>query len=588
MPISAIPTMPGIVKDETPTMAKPRWVAGDRVRFVNGLPEVCGGYESVILSTFAGKCRGLHSWQLANGAWAIAIGTNTHLYVCTGGSLYDITPVDATGTLTGPFAMISGSATVTVTHATHGRSVGDRVLYSGATAVGGLTISGEYTVASVSSTGSYTITAASAATSTATGGGTVTYTYLLPVGLADGTGGLGFGTGAYGVGPYGQSSAIEYRPRFWTLDNFATDLVACPLNRTIYRWTGNTAQRAQALSGAPARVDTMFLDPRGLVVACGANEQVSGTFNPLLVRNSDIEAITDWSASLADQAGEFPVRIGSRLVRGLPARGTNLLWTDAALLSMTYTGDPGSIYSFDVLGGECGLIGANAAIVVNGSAYWMGSNGQFYMWTGGAPQTMACTVRRWIMDNLSYVQADKIVAFSNAAFTEIGWLYPDIRDGNECSRMVLLNLLDGSWSTHTTDRTCRVDARALPSPVSATAAGRLYFEERGHSADGGALSWSLTGSRVEIGSGDTILEVQEIRPDFQRLVGGADIYLDSYAYPQSPAVAHGPFTATSATETLYPLVTARQVSVRLQGTSAPADMRLGALLLDVVDTGDRV
>lgn len=504
MPINAIPQMPGIVRDESPTLAKPRWVDGDRVRFVNGLPELCGGFESVVLEAFGGLCRGLHAWQMAGGAWAIAIGTHTHLYVCTGGEIYDITP---TG---------------------------------------------------------------------------------LAAGLADGTGGLGFGTGAFGVGAFGVGSAVDYRPRFWTFGTFGSDLIAAPLNGTIYRWTGNVAQPAAPLSGAPARVDTVFVDPVGIVVACGANEQISGTYNPLLVRNSDIEAITDWTASLADMAGEFPLRVGSRLVRGLPARGVNLLWTDVALVAMTFTGDPGSVYRFDVLGQGCGLIGPNAAVVTSSGAYWMGANGQFYMWTGGAPQPMACPVRRWVMDSLSYVQADKVVAFSNAAHNEVGWIYPDARDGNECSRMVLLNTLDGSWSTHTTDRTCRIDAGVLPSPVSATTAGRLYFEERGHSADGGALSWSLTGSPVEIGAGDTLLEIQEIRPDFQRLVGGADIYLDVRAYPQSAPQAHGPWTATSATETLYPLVTGRQAAIRLQGNSAPADMRLGQLLLDVIDTGDRV
>ena len=413
---------------------------------------------------------------------------------------------------------------------------------------------------------------------------------ITPVGLAaglpDGTGGAGFGTGAFGAGTFGQGAAAQYYPRTWSFANYGPDLLACPRGGTIYRWTGNTSAPALPLSGAPSQVDTIMLDPNGILHAVGSHDGTS--FVPLLDRWSDIEILTDWSPSLADQAGDYPIRTSSRLVRGLPSRGQNLLWTDDGLVVQRYTGDPALVYSFVPIATGCGLIGAQAAVDVNGTAYWLSGDGNFYAFAGGAVQPIPCPVRRYVVENLSFVQADKIVAFANAAFNEVGWLYPDRRDGNECSRYVLYNYAENHWTIGTTDRTCRIDGGVLPSPLSASVDGKLYFEERGHSADGAPLAWSLTGSRVEIGAGDTLLEVQEIRPDFQRLVGGADLCFDAYAYPQSPPATHGPFTVTSGTEALYPLVAARQISVRLQGNSSPADMRLGALRLDVIDTGDRV
>src|SRR5262249_13476 len=56
------------------------------------------------------------------------------------------------------FDTTSGSATVTVTLAAHGRSVGDQVVFTASTTVGGVTIQGIYTVATVTSSSQFTVT----------------------------------------------------------------------------------------------------------------------------------------------------------------------------------------------------------------------------------------------------------------------------------------------------------------------------------------------------------------------------------------------------------------------------------------------
>ena len=86
---------------------------------------------------------------------------------------------DNTGSLgTNPFVVTSGSPTITVTHSSHGLSVGDRVTYVGSSAVGGITPNSvEMVIASVVNANSYTVNFTSNASSGATGGGSsVTFT----------------------------------------------------------------------------------------------------------------------------------------------------------------------------------------------------------------------------------------------------------------------------------------------------------------------------------------------------------------------------------------------------------------------------
>jgi hypothetical protein len=85
----------------------------------------------------------------------------------------------ASSTLTNGYATTSASKTVTVTHVAHGLAVDDHVVFVGGDNVGGLNMQGLHLVASVVDANTYTITHHCAATSTDSGGGSVT-TYDLP------------------------------------------------------------------------------------------------------------------------------------------------------------------------------------------------------------------------------------------------------------------------------------------------------------------------------------------------------------------------------------------------------------------------
>jgi len=195
----------GVVKDDTELAAAKRsggirWIDSDRIRFVNKLPQKIGGWAKYVTAAFDGKCRGLLSWQDNNSVARVGVGTHKKLYALEGGAFTNITPIRATSALTDPFSVASGSTVVTVTDTAHGAAVGDFVEISGASAVGGITVDGNYDIKSVVDSDTYTIEHSSAAGSTASGGGSVTVEYEVAVGAADAGKGYGYGVGGYGQG----------------------------------------------------------------------------------------------------------------------------------------------------------------------------------------------------------------------------------------------------------------------------------------------------------------------------------------------------------------------------------------------------
>jgi hypothetical protein len=416
---------------------------------------------------------------------------------------------------------------------------------------------------------------------------------ITPVGLVAGNessgGGLGYGTGGYGEGVYGGASVAEFRPRTWSLANWGENLVANPRRAGVYEWAGNTASPAAIIATAPAEVGSIFVTSERILVACGATEYGGVNYDPMLVHWSDQEDNTNWTPSATNQAGFYSLSHGGRIVRGLPSRKTNLIWTDAALFSMTYLGDPLLVYGFELLGQGCGLIGANAAAEKDGSAYWLSNNGEFYQFTGGAAQQISCPVKRYVMDTLNYTQAEKIYATLNGANNEVWWFYPDTRDGDgdECSRYVTYNYVENLWAVGTWNRTAWVDAGVLQYPLSASADGYLYYQETGSSGDGGAITAYAESAPLDLADGEQLLSVMRAVPDVEDMVGGMTLSLLARMWPAGTETTHGPYTILPSTTKVDIRMTARQVAIRLDSSSAPSFWRLGAMKLDLRETGSK-
>jgi hypothetical protein len=149
-----------------------------------------------------------------------------------------------------------------VTDASHGGANGDFVTFSGASAVGGLTLNGNYQIANVT-TNTYTITAASNASSTATGGGTVTAKYEIDAGPAIQGAVIGWGSGGWGMGGWGTGVAGTERLRLWDAQNWGEDLVFGYRGGPLYYWdaTNGVTTRGVALNSIGGNVSFTSASP---------------------------------------------------------------------------------------------------------------------------------------------------------------------------------------------------------------------------------------------------------------------------------------------------------------------------------------
>ena len=201
MPLQKLQFRPGLNREGTDYSNEGGWFDGDKIRFRSGFPEKIGGWTQVSSNQFNGVCRSIWVWldgDAGVGSTYTGLGTNTNYYIYFGGVYNNITPIVDTNTLSNPFTTVSGSSTVTVTDAGYSPSAGDSVTFSGASAVGGLTINGTYVIQTTPTTTTYTITASGTASSSATGGGTVTAAYEYPIGNTVYTIGTGWGAGPWG------------------------------------------------------------------------------------------------------------------------------------------------------------------------------------------------------------------------------------------------------------------------------------------------------------------------------------------------------------------------------------------------------
>lgn len=250
--LTKIPFGAGTYTDDSPLSAEGFFIDADKRRPVRGKNQTIGGREKASTDTLVGITRGGFEWTDYDGNPYAVFGTHLRLYLMDAdGNIQDITPVVERGQLTNPFDTTDTSTTVTVNDTAHGLLVDQKVGFANASAVGGITIDGEYTVVSVVDANSYTITHSSAATSTVSGGGgTVDYKYSLAPGQEDGIGGLGYGTGTLGSGGYGSASeGYVLYPRTWTFDRWGQNVVCSPRGGTIYEFAPNTTATELVTTG---------------------------------------------------------------------------------------------------------------------------------------------------------------------------------------------------------------------------------------------------------------------------------------------------------------------------------------------------
>jgi hypothetical protein len=339
---------------------------------------------------------------------------------------------------------------------------------------------------------------------------------------------------------------------------------------------------------APTVATCIFTTAERILVACGCAD-VNGNFDALRVRWTDQQNNQTWTAAPANLAGSYTLTNGSRIVRGLSGNRENAVFTDKALYAMRYVPDPNVVYSFTEVADGCGLIGPNAVCQLAGRFFWMSPAGEFFSYDGSYPQPLTCTLQRDINDNLAFSQQDKVYAFPVAGRGEVWWIYPDARDGVECSRYVIYNVGEQSWSVGTFNRTAWTDAGVFEYPLAVDTSGQIWFQEKGFTQDGGPRSWSITSAYFDLGDGDTHMRLVGIQPDAGSLQGGYSIQVGTRIHNGSGVTTRsfGPYSVTSATGKVNARANGQEARLTFSATAAPTFWRLGALRLDLQPAGRR-
>ena len=547
MPLSKLVFKPGVNRDQTNYASEGGWFDMDKVRFRSGYPEKIGGWLVQTFDQYVGEARLLFPWALTTGATILCIGTNEKIYVTQGTSLFDITPLRVTFTsgstpsTNNCFGTTNGSTTVLVTLAAHGADEGAYVTFSGATAVGGVPagdLNKEFKISNVTNN-TFTITVATAATSTvASGGGTaISAAFQINIGFENVTAGYGWGTGTWGRGTWGSSSTtpIFNDARLYSADNFNNDLIINIADGSIYYWAydSNFTTRAvlmSSLGGAvavPQQVGTLIFTPSGHLVALSCTEYDAGASSPnylgplnqLVIRWANVSPDTgpdptNWKPELTNTAGFLYLQSGTSIITAFHAKQETLIWTDISLSSMQFLGTA-EVFGIQEVANGISIVGGNAVASANNVIYWMG-NDKFYTYNGRV-DTLPCTLRQFVFEDINRQQGQIFFAGTNSQFNEIIWFYCSA-NATDIDRYVIYNYSDNIWYFGSLNRTAWVDAGIYSTPL-AVHDGWLYAHESG-TDDGQPLGAPPLGMEayiqsadVDIEDGDKFMLIRRVIPD---------------------------------------------------------------------------
>jgi hypothetical protein len=643
--------LPGIDKQDTTTGAENRWVDSDNVRFRYGLPEKVSGWASLVTNTIVGVARSEFAFVDLDGNRYVAIGTDKFLLIYFEGQLYDITPLKSTLS-SATIATTDTSAVCNITTGTnHNLSAGDIVLLDNVTLPGGTGYVDSdfedklFQVTGIVSATEFTITQSTAATATVATGGSIDVKPYEQVGPAEQSYGYGWGIDTWGSGAWGEAASasnVSLEPGLWSLSNFGQVLIATIANGKTFTWNAGDAARlttraSTTTSGfettnnpTATRVSLVSPTTRHLI-HLGTETTIgdSTTQDDMFIRFSDQENINLYTPTAVNTAGSQRLQDGTKIIGALKAKETILVWTDNALYTMKFVGAPFT-FGFEQVGTNCGLIGKNAAVEIDGMAFWMSNNG-FFMFDGTV-KSMPCSVEDYVYDNIDTTKGQQIYAGIDNLHTEVIWYYPT-QGSDYNDQYVVFNYGESSsyklpiWYTGTEARTTWIDATIYPNPIAtkfnSTETGTfpvivgedglgqtVLFEhhvgtdqvnpdgttttitsyvqsydfdlqQRQRSATGQASGPSI--------AGEVFLAVRRFVPDFKDLQGNCKVTLAVKRYPQqsSTATALSPFTIAPTTDKKDTRARGRYVNIKIENDDISQSWRFGTFKIDVQPDGRR-
>ena len=635
---------PGIDKQNTEAGAENRWIDSDNVRFRYGLPEKVGGWASLVTDTIVGVARAQHAFVDLDGNRYVAIGTDKFLLLYFEGQLYDISPLKAT--ITGAtIATTNGSPTCTITKTSHSLSVGDIIILDNVTLPGGTGFSNSdfedknFQVITVPTTNTFTITQTSNASGTVSTGGSLSIKPYEPVGPRAQSYGYGWGIDSWGTGNWGEAASasdVSLEPGLWSLSNFGQVLIATIANGKTFTWNAGDGARlttrasttttnfATGNNPTASRVTLVSPTTRHLI-HLGTETTIGNTStqDDMFIRFSDQENIDSYDVTSINSAGSQRLQDGSKIIGALKAKESILVWTDNALYTMKFIGAPFT-FGFEQVGTNCGLIGKNAAVEIDGVAFWLSPKG-FFMFDGTV-KTLPCSVEDFVYDNIDTTKGQQIAAGLNNLYTEVVWYYPGATSEYN-DKYVVYNYGENCWYTGTEARTTWIDATIYQKPfatkydsnssgsfpviVGQSGLGQSTFFEHEVGTDQVNPNGTTTTVTSFIKSfdfdlqqrqkdargrssgpsiaGEIFLAVRRFVPDFKNLEGNAKVTLAVKRYPQQndTVTSLSPFTINASTDKKDTRARGRFVNLKIENDSVSESWRFGTFRLDIQPDGRR-
>ena len=438
---------------------------------------------------------------------------------------------------------------------------------------------------------------------------------------------------------WGQSSAntdTVAEPGMWSLDNLGSTLIALIFNGECFQWDADAANatgtRATIITGAPtASRDMLVSTPDRHLVFFGTETTIGDktSQDDMFIRFSSQEDINTYTPTAENSAGTQRLADGSRIMGVELGRNAIYIWSDTSLFTMRFVGTPFT-FAYEQVGTNCGLIGMNAAVEVDGAAYWMSDNG-FFRYTGKL-ESMDCLVEDYVYDNLNTTSNQFVYCGINNLFGEITWFYPEA-NSNVNTQSVTYSYLDSTakrpiWFVNASSlfiRTTWQDSAVFGLPhatqydagtdssfdVTGNTDGVTYYYEHETGLNQirlgviTAIPANITSGDYDItqkvirgaatnmadlrGDGENIMRVSRIIPDFISQAGSTIVQLDLRNYPNDTAASSslGPFTITSSTDKVDTRARGRAIALKISNTAVDTSWKLGTFRLDIHSGGRR-
>lgn len=621
MALQKLTFKPGINRDQTNYANEGGWYSCDKIRFRSGFPQKIGGWQRYGLFTMEGICRQMFNYITTGSDNILSLGTSKKVYLETGTTnLIDITPLRATissPTTNNCVDVTNGSRVVNINIVAHGSNTGDFVTLSGIVGsgspanIGGIPVSelnANHAITRVDPD-NFTITVATAATSTVlnAGGTAITAAFEIPIGNDVATYGYGWGAGAWGRLTWGSGSVVPVvlPQRDWWFDQFDNDLVMNIRNGAIYYWTYDPAISGRAtplatttINGiAPADVPTeamqvLISQNDKHLLAFGCTPYGGGAFDPLLIRWATQNQPNVWTPLVTNSAGFLRVSRGSKIVRAIATRQEILVFTEGTLNSLQFLGTT-DVFGLQELSDNISIISPRAVVTVNNTAYWMGQD-KFYAYSGRV-ETLPTSLRNHVFNDINYDQADQIVSGTNEGWNEVWWFYPSA-NSNVNDKYVIYNYLERIWYYGTIHRTAWLDSSLREYP-QAVGGYFLYDHEKGLNDDALPMAAEITSSDFDLIDGDQFILMKRIIPDIDfngstAALPEATLTIKPRNFPGSAYsnIDSGPVIESSVgvyTDQVFLRARARQMGFKISSTGLDVQWQLGAPRLDGRPDGKR-